>query len=124
LPKKTAQPKPKISSLKKQIHSAHVKALSGEVERLQVENKGLREDPDSVVGKFLDNYNQVIAQNNRLSAALCGAIEESGGSVTISKATIDAFVGFRLLFDLEHNDEDKTYTFTYRKEPLKTENPS
>jgi hypothetical protein len=111
--------KPGISSLKKQFHATHVTALKKELERVQTENKALREDPDSVVGKFLDNYNKVVAQNNRLSAALCGVLEENGGSATVQMATIEAFVGFRLLFDLQQNAEEKTYTFTYRKEPIK-----
>jgi ADP-ribosylglycohydrolase len=97
----------------------NVKWLQGELERLTAENKGLKEDPQSVVGNFLKEFNDVINQNQRLSALACALLQQKGGKVTIQRDEIEAFRGKRLrvnianLDDASKFEEAKEYVFTY-----------
>jgi hypothetical protein len=61
------------------------------VEQLQAENEKLKNDPDTVVGQVIPQLRDAISQNKKLSVLTAAIIEASGGSVTLSKASLEAF---------------------------------
>ena len=81
---------------KKTIKTMFIGQMVKEVERLRAENKALKEDPDSVVGKFIGQFNDVVDQNQRLSALSCAMIRKQGDSVKVTREEIEFFTGKRL----------------------------
>jgi hypothetical protein len=61
------------------------------VEQLQAENEKLKNDPDTVVGQIIPQLRDAISQNKKLSVLAAAIIEASGGSVTLTKASLESF---------------------------------
>lgn len=121
-----------ILKRKKQLKFMYLNQAMKEVERLTAENKALKEDPQSIVGKFIGEFNDVVNQNQRLSALTCAMIEKYGEpgaqetsekkGVVITRDEIEAFRGKRLQVKIETPksegedvkfDEAKSYIFSY-----------
>jgi hypothetical protein len=103
---------------KKTIKTMFIGQMVKEVERLRAENKALKEDPNSVVGKFIGQFNDVVDQNQRLSALSCAMIRKQGDSVKITREEIEFFTGKRLRVNVNTEGEvdlkDATeYIFSY-----------
>jgi hypothetical protein len=108
-----------------------------EINRLQAENKLLKEDPNGVIKQFLDQYNSVVIQNNRMSALCAALIDQLNGRVEVTKEKIKSFEGMRLTIKIEapegiekFEDSDR-YIFSYEATkveppppPAKTDTPS
>ena len=95
--------------------------LQKELERLSAENKSLKEDPTSVVGQFISQFNDVVTQNQRLSALVCAFLDKNGGTFTIERSGIESFKGKRLKINLNTVDnvaveEAQEYIFSYTAE--------
>lgn len=121
-----------ILKAKKNWKLRNQKQLIAEIERLSAENKALKEDPQSVVGKFINEFNEVVNQNQRLSALTCAMIEKYGEpgaqensekkGVVITRDEIENFRGKRLQVKIETPksegedvkfEEAKSYIFSY-----------
>lgn len=107
-----------ILKRKKQLKHQFLGSLQKELERVQQENRMLKTDPESVIGKFLNEFNAVVEQNQRLSALACALITQDGGKATVKKDEIEAFQGKRLRIKIETPDEVKLeeateYVFTF-----------
>jgi hypothetical protein len=61
------------------------------VEQLQAENEKLKNDPDTVVGQVIPQLRTAISQNKKLSVLAAAIIEAAGGSIAVSKATLESF---------------------------------
>ena len=93
-----------------------------EIERLTAENKALKEDPESIIGQFIGQFNDVVSQNQRLSTLACAMIEKNGGKVQISRDQIEVFRGKRLSINIETPEGSAAenletaaeYVFTYK----------
>lgn len=122
-----------FNKAKNKLKMQNLKCCWKEIERLQAENKALKEDPTSVVGQFINEFNEVIGQNQRLSALTCAMITKHGVmgpkeklQVKITRDEIEVYRGKRLQVKIETNDdnikfEDATeYFFSFEaleKEP-------
>lgn len=110
-----------ILKAKKKFKLQYVNECHKEITRLTDENKKLKEDPNGVIAPFLERFNTVVVQNNRLSALAAALIDQLDGKATVTKATIESFNGFRLLIKIETPDGAKDfdsateYYFTYEK---------
>lgn len=111
--------------------------LRREYERLTAENNALKGDPTSVIGKFINEFNDVVNQNQRLSSLACAMIAKFGednsvttgegeAAVTVTKRrveitrdAIEVFRGKRLQVQIETPDgvekfdEADKYFFSY-----------
>jgi len=106
---------------KNAIKKMYLSQMIKEVERLQTENKALKEDPKSLIGQFIGQFNDVVSQNQRLSTLACAMIELNGGKVQIARDKIEVFRGKRLSIEIQtpeggtENLETTTeYVFTYK----------
>lgn len=107
---------------KNKLKMQNLRYCWAEIERLAAENKALKEDPTSIVGKFLNEFNEVIGQNQRLSALSCAMITKFGGepqAVSITRDEIEVFRGKRLQVKIatpegvEKFEDSPEYIFTF-----------
>jgi hypothetical protein len=104
-----------ILKKKKSLKLMYLNNAIKEIERLQAENQALKTDPASVVGKFINEFNEVVNQNQRLSALACALITQDGGKSTITRDEIEAFKGKRLRVQIDVPEEDKDVKFEEAK---------
>lgn len=109
-----------ILKRKKLLKEQFLGTLQKELQRLQIENKAIKEDPKSVIGQFISQFNDILEQNQRLSALVCSLIETSEAkSLTMSRSALEAFRGKRLNIHVNSPDgvteleKADTYVFTY-----------
>jgi hypothetical protein len=112
------------NAIKRQYLSQMIK----EVERLTAENKALKEDPTSVVGKFIGQFNDVVSQNQKLSTLACAIINLSGGKIQVTRDQIEVFKGKRLSIEIqtpdgsvENLDKATEYVFTFKATEVQNE---
>lgn len=109
-----------ILKQKKSLKRFYLSQMIKENERLNAELKAIKEDPTSVVGHFIGQFNEVIGQNQRLSALVCALLEQKGGKVVVTREEIEVFRGKRLRVNIENLEDGtkfedaKEYTFTYK----------
>lgn len=110
-----------ILKRKNAIKKMYLGQMAKEVERLTAENKALKEDPTSVIGRFIGQFNEVVSQNQRLSTLACAMIDLQGGSVKITRDQIEVFRGKRLSIEIatpeggvENLDTATEYVFTFK----------
>jgi hypothetical protein len=109
-----------ILKQKKSLKRFYLSQMIKENERLNAELKAIKEDPTSVVGHFIGDFNEVIGQNQRLSALVCALLEQKGGKVVVTREEIEVFRGKRLRVNIENLEDGtkfedaKEYTFTYK----------
>jgi hypothetical protein len=89
-----------------------------EIERLEAENKALKEDPNTVIGQFIGQFREMYSQNSRLSTLSACLIQKLGDKVTLSKAEMEQFTSKRINIKWEIPDgvepKDATeFIFTY-----------
>lgn len=117
-----------ILKQKKQFKHQYNGILYKDYQRVVEENKRLKEDPNSVVGQFLQRFNAVTIQNNRLSALAAALIDQLDGKAVIKREVINGFEGYRLTIKIEtpEGQDDfakaEEYIFTYEK--VKPEAPT
>jgi len=110
-----------ILKRKNTIKKMYLSQMIKEVERLSAENKALKEDPTSVIGKFIGQFNEVVSQNQRLSTLACAMIDLQGGSVKVTRDQIEIFRGKRLSIEIntpegnaENLDTATEYVFSFK----------
>jgi hypothetical protein len=120
-----------ILKRKNTIKKMYLSQMIKEVERLTAENKALKEDPNSIIGKFIGQFNEVVSQNQRLSTLACAMIELQGGSVKITRDQIEVFRGKRLSIEIntpegnvENLDTATEYVFTFKAVDAQTPAPT
>jgi hypothetical protein len=98
-------------------------------EKLERENKALKEDPNSVVSQFISQYQELYSQNSRLSvltACLLDKLqEEEKFGVVLTKAEMEAFKDQRINIKWElpegvnkpENADQYIFSFTLDPEP-------
>jgi hypothetical protein len=98
-----------------------------EIERLSQENEMMKNDPNGVIAPFLQRFNAVVLQNNRLSALCAGLLDQLGGRTEVTKEKIESFKGKKLLIKIEtpegiekFEDADK-YVFSYETQEANTD---
>jgi hypothetical protein len=108
-----------ILKQKKLLKHQYNKALYTDYLRLVEENRQMKEDPNGVIAPFLNRYNAVVLQNNRLSALCAGLIDQLGGKPEVTKEKIESFKNKKLLIKIETPDgttkfeEADRYVFSY-----------
>jgi hypothetical protein len=114
---------------KRSIKNMFLAQAQKEVSRLQAENKAIKEDPNSVVGQFIGQYNDVISQNQKLSTLACALLTQGGGKVRVLREEIDVFKGKRLKIHIEvpegveKFDDSSEYTFSFSAEDVQPTAP-
>jgi len=107
------------NKLKKQYLSSAVKYI----EQLENENRALKSDPDSIVGRFIGQYNEMYSQNSRLSVLCATLLKRLGEKAVLTKAEMAAFDNQRIniKWDLpegvEKHEDATSYTFSYELQP-------
>jgi hypothetical protein len=100
--------------LKKQILSSCKKYA----EQLEAENYALKNDPSSMVGKFIGQFRELYGQNQRLSVLAACLIRKLGENVVLTKEEMEAYKEKRInikweIADGETVETAKEYTFSY-----------
>lgn len=92
------------------------------IEKLEKENKALKEDPNTIIGQFIGQYREIYGQNSRLSvlsASLIKKLTDLGTQVRLTKEEMEQFKGHRINIKWElpegvEKPEDATeFIFTY-----------
>lgn len=111
-----------ILKQKKKLRHEYNAALYKDYQRILAENQAMKDDPNGVIAPFLERFNAVVLQNNRLSALAASLLDQLGGKAEVTKEKIESFKGFKLLIKIEtpegidkFEDADK-YLFTYTLE--------
>src|SRR5271165_4637423 len=116
-----------ILKQKKALRHQYNNVLYKDYQRLLEENTKMKEDPNGVIAPFLNRFNAIVVQNNRLSALAAAMIDQLGGKVTIEKSIINGFEGHSLTIKIdapegvEKFEDANEYIFTYQK--VKNEAP-
>lgn len=107
------------NALKKQYLSQAVKYI----EQLEKENQALKNDPNSVIGQFIGQFQELYGQNSRLSVLAAALIKKLGDSVELTKEEMEAFqnnrinIKWELPEGVEKHEDAKSYIFTYELAP-------
>lgn len=107
------------NKLKRQYLNQTIK----EIERLEKENLALKNDPQSAVGQFIQQYQEIYTQNSRLSVLAAALLQKIGGTSTLTKAEMEAFKGNRINIKwelpegVEKPEEASEYVFSYELTP-------
>jgi len=92
-------------------------------QRLEAENAALKGDPNTVIGQFIGQMNDLYSQNNKLSVLCATLLKQQGNAVKVTKDEMEAFKGMRLMikWDLpegvEKPEDASEYTFSYEAVP-------
>jgi hypothetical protein len=105
------------NAVKKSILSACKKYA----EQLEKENYELKNNPDTVIGKFIGQFRELYAQNQRLSVLAACLIQKLGEATVLTKEDMEQFQNKRINIKWEIGDDEtvetaKAYTFTYETE--------
>jgi hypothetical protein len=103
---------------KNKIKKQYLNQAVAYIERLEAENKALKEDPNTVIGQFIGQFRELYGQNSRLSVLAACLIKQVGESVVMTKAELEQFQNKRInikweIADGETVETAKEYTFTY-----------
>lgn len=111
-----------ILKAKKKLRHQYNNALYADYQRVVAENEQMKSDPNGVIAPFLQRFNAVVLQNNRLSALAASLLDQLGGKAEVTKEKIEGFKGFKLLIKIEtpegiekFEDADR-YLFSYTTE--------
>jgi hypothetical protein len=94
----------------------YIDYLEGEVEAMQY-------DPDTVIGKFFNQYRELYGQNSRLSVLAACLLKKLGEKVQLTKEEMESFRGNRIKISwtlpegVEKVEDAATYIFTYELQP-------
>jgi hypothetical protein len=110
-----------ILKKKKSLKMMYLGQVVKELSRVQAELKAIKEDPQSVVGNFIGQFNETINQNQRLSALACALITQDGGSAKVTREEIEVFRSKRLRIHIATPEDEgevkfedaKSYLFTF-----------
>ncbi len=115
-----------IIKQKKLLRHQYNNQLYKDYLRVVEENRMMKEDPNGVIAPFLQRFNAVVLQNNRLSALAAALLDQLGGKAEVTKEKIESFKGFKLLIKIEtpegvdkFEDADK-YCFSYELQKADT----
>lgn len=87
-------------------------------EQLEAENYALKNDPNTVVGKFIGQFRELYGQNSRLSVLCANLIKKLDEKVVLTKEDMEQFQNNRINIKWEVPDGEtvetaKEFTFTY-----------
>ena len=107
--------KKQINTAKKQfLHSIQKYAHA-----LEAENRQLKTDPNTLIGKVIEEYQRAVTATKRLSVLIATVIKMSGGKIEVMKGDLEAFTGMLINIkwqvpdDVNKLEGADRYTFTY-----------
>ena len=106
--------KKQISTAKKQFF----RSLQGYAKALEEENRLLKTDPDTLIGKVMEEYQRAVTATKRLSVLVATVIKVAGGRVEVVKTDLESFTGMLINIKWQvpegtkPEDADR-YIFTY-----------
>ena len=81
--KRKIQKKPNLSKIQRRVVEY--------IKNLEMENKEMKTNPEGIVGQIIPQLREAISQNKRLSVLVASLIEAAGGSITVSKNSLESF---------------------------------
>jgi hypothetical protein len=92
-------------------------------QRLEAENAALKSDPNTAIGQFISQMNQLYSQNNKLSVLCAALLKAQGNAVKLTKEEMEAFKGMRLQIKwelpegVEKPEDASEFIFSYEATP-------
>ena len=98
-------------------------------EQLEAENYALKNDPNTVIGKFIGQFRELYSQNSRLSVLTACLIKKLDDKVVLSKEEMEQFQNNRINIKWEVPDGEtvetaKEFTFSYELVPVEQQTPA
>ena len=107
--------KKQISTAKKQFF----KSLQQYARGLEKENRELKTDPNTLIGKVIGEYQKAMTASKRLSVLVATVIKTSGGKMEVKRADLESFtdmlinIKWQVPEGTEKPGDANRYIFTY-----------